>query len=180
MGSGRAARWLGTSGERLSTIDEPFFPIIPSDFGQNRCFGPLWVHVACSKGSPRASWWCGLCSQHPYASAGPILSLRTHDGRQRWSVENEAFWRGLGGSQNFRFLELAPFGSGGVLYIAPSKNIQKFSQSDHGNINLESIPREIAPGDFHREADSATRSRHQHFRRSNRPVLTQNRWFPSR
>ena len=72
-----------------------------------------------------------------------------HDGRERWSAENEAFWRGLGGSENFRFLELAPLGSGRVLYIAPSKNIQKILQSDHGNINFESIPREIAAAELH-------------------------------
>ena len=179
MGSGRAARWLGTSGERLSTIDEPFFPIIPSDFGQNRCFGPLWVHVACDKGSPRASWWCGLCSQHPYASAGPILSLRTHDGRQRWSAENEAFWRGVGGSENFRFLRFARLGTRCVLHTPPSKNIQKILPSDHGNINFESIPREIAREIRLLEAPSAAIPRHQHFCCSNRVELTQNRWFPS-
>ena len=63
--------------------------------------------------------------------------------------KNEAFWRGVGGSENFRFLELAPLGSGRVLYIAPSKNIQKILQSDHGNINFESIPREIAAAEWY-------------------------------
>ena len=101
-----------------------------------------------------------------------------HDGRQRWSAENEAFWRGVGGSENFRFLEFARLGTGPVLYIAPSKNIKKILQSDHGNINFESIPREIPPEICVPEATSAAIPRHQHFCCSNRVELTQNRWFP--
>ena len=66
-------------------------------------------------------------------------------GRQRWSAENEAFWRGVGGSENFRFLRFARLGTRRVLHTPPSKNIQKILPSDHGNINFESIPREIAP-----------------------------------
>ena len=59
------------------------------------------------------------------------------------------FGGGVGGSENFEFLGFARLGTRRVLYIAPTKNIQKFLQSDHGNINFESIPREIAPGGFH-------------------------------
>ena len=71
-----------------------------------------------------------------------------HDGRERWSAENEAFWRGLGGSENFRFLGFTRLGTGAVLYIAPSKNIKKFSQSDHGNINFEVVKVSLSPAQF--------------------------------
>ena len=53
------------------------------------------------------------------------------------------------GRRIFRLPGFTILRSGRVLYIAPSKNIQKILQSDHGNINFESIPREIAAAELH-------------------------------
>ena len=41
-------------------------------------------------------------------------------------------------SRIFRCRRFKRLSIGPVLYITPSKNIKKFSQSDHGNINFES------------------------------------------
>ena len=49
------------------------------------------------------------------------------------------------GRRIFRLPGFTRLSTGRVLYIAPSKNIKKFLQSDHGNINFDSTPREIAP-----------------------------------
>ena len=45
---------------------------------------------------------------------------------------------GAVGRRIFRLPGFTRLSTGRVLYITPSKNIKKFSQSDHGNINFES------------------------------------------
>ena len=52
------------------------------------------------------------------------------------------------GRRIFRLPGFTILRSGRVLYIAPSKNIKKNLQSDHGNMNFDSTSREIAPAQF--------------------------------
>ena len=59
---------------------------------------------------------------------GTTLKIADFPVSRRWWGESRIFRR-------HRFKRL---GIGRVLYITPSKNIKKFSQSDHGNINFES------------------------------------------
>ena len=55
---------------------------------------------------------------------------------------------GAVGRRIFRLPGFTRLSTGGVLYITPSKNIKKFSQSDHGNINFEVVKVSLSPAQF--------------------------------
>ena len=55
---------------------------------------------------------------------------------------------GAVGRRIFRLPGFTRLSTGRVLYIAPSRNIKKFLQSDHGNINFEVVKVSLSPARF--------------------------------
>ena len=55
---------------------------------------------------------------------------------------------GAVGRRIFRLPGFTRLSTGRVLYITPSKNIKKFLQSDHGNINFEVVKVSLSPAQF--------------------------------